>query len=90
MVTLPSGVGVNRIEGVKPDMACAVAVLLPKVDRPMLRNVPAAVAAERTRNSRRLVADCVDLSMTGSLICHFSGPVHDVTAASLTAPTMRE
>ena len=41
----------------------------------MLRNVPAAVAAERTRNSRRLVADCVDLSMAGSLIRHLGGPV---------------
>ncbi len=78
IVTLPSGVSVNQIEGVKLDMAWAMAVRLPRAGRPMLRNVPAAVAAERTRNSRRLVADCVDLSMAGSLIRHLSGPVHDL------------
>src|SRR6266851_3911354 len=76
IVTLPSGVSVNQIEGVKLDMAWAMAVRLPRAGRPMLRNVPAAVAAERTRNSRRLVADCVDLSMAGSLIRHLGGPVH--------------
>src|SRR5215470_7607075 len=78
IVTLPSGVSVNQIEGVKLDMASAMAVRLPRAGRPMLRNVPAAVAAERTRNSRRLVAHCVDLSMAGSLIRHLSGPVHDL------------
>ena len=64
IVTLPSGVSVNQIEGVKPDMASALAVPLPRAGRPMLRKVPAAVAAERTRNSRRVVADGVNLSMT--------------------------
>src|SRR5215475_12948252 len=78
IVTLPSGVSVNQIEGVKLDTACAVAVLLPKAGRPMLRNVPAAVAAERTRNSRRLMADCVDLTMTSSPSCHLGGSVHDL------------
>src|SRR5271167_2767204 len=79
IATLPSGVSVNQIDGVKPDMASALAVPLPRTGRPMLIKVPAAVAAERTRNSRRLVVeDGVNLSMTRSLIRGLGGPIHDL------------
>jgi hypothetical protein len=44
----------------------------------MLIKVPAAVAAERTRNSRRVVEDGVNLSMTRSLISGLGGPIHDL------------
>ena len=40
--------------------------------------VPAAVATERTRNSRRVVEDGVNLSMTRSLIRGLGGPTHDL------------
>src|SRR5262249_47990363 len=36
--------------------------------KPMLIKVPAVVAAERTRNSRRVTVDGVNLSMTGSFV----------------------
>src|ERR1700735_1334331 len=75
MVTLPSGVSVNQIDGVNPDMAPA-AVPLPSTGRPMLKKVPAAVAAERTRNSRRVAADGVNLSMTRSIIHDLGGTLH--------------
>src|SRR5271169_6341928 len=78
IVTLPSGVSVNQIDGVKPDMASALAVPLPSTGRPMLKKVPAAVAAERTRNSRRVVEDGVYLSMTPSHIRGLGGPTHDL------------
>ena len=78
IVTLPSGVSVNQIDGVKPDMASALAVPLPRTGRPMLIKVPAAVATERTRNSRRVVEDGVNLSMTRSLIRGLGGPIHDL------------
>src|SRR6516225_307565 len=68
IVTLPSGVSVNQIDGVKPDIASALAVMWPRAGKPMLIKVPAAVAAERTRNSRRVTIDGVSLSMTGSFI----------------------
>src|SRR5215831_21245800 len=83
IVTLPSGVSVNQIDGVKPDMASALAVTLPRTGKPMLIKVPAAVAAERTRNSRRVTVDGVNLSMTDSFIhdaCrlmhNLGGPLH--------------
>src|SRR6185312_9370866 len=77
IVTLPSGVSVNQIEGVKLDMPSAFAVLPPpRAGRPMLMKVPAAVAAERTKNSRRLVAACVSLSMTASIIHDLDRALH--------------
>ena len=76
IVTLPSGVSVNQIEGVKLDIPSAFAALLPSAGRPMFRKVPAAVAAERTKNSRRLVAACVSLSMTASIIHDLGRALH--------------
>src|SRR5215467_9214982 len=81
IVTLPSGVSVNQIDGVKPDMASALAVTLPRTGKPMLIKVPAVVAAERTRNSRRVTVDGVNLSMTDSFIHvglthNLRGPFH--------------
>src|ERR1700758_3757098 len=76
IVTLPSGVSVNQIEGVKLDMPSAFAALLPRAGRPMLIKVPAAVAAERTKNSRRFVAACVSLSMTASIIHELGRALH--------------
>src|SRR5579872_1628683 len=76
MVTLPSGVNVNQIDGVKLDMPSAFATSLPKTGSPMLMKAPAAVAAERTKNSRRLVRACVSLSMTASIIHDLGGPFH--------------
>src|ERR1700722_4061932 len=73
MVTLPSGVSVNQIDGVNPDMVPASAVPLPSTGRPMLKKAPAAVAAERTRNSRRAAADGENLSMTRSIIHGLAG-----------------
>jgi hypothetical protein len=73
---------VNQIEGLKPAIGCADAILLASGGRPMLRNAPAAVAAERIKNSRRVVADSVDLTMTGSLIRDFGSSVHDLGGSS--------
>src|SRR6516162_7792695 len=76
IVTLPSGVSVNQIEGVKLDMPSAFAALVPKAGSPMLMKVPAAVAAERTKNSRRLVFASVNLSMMASIIHNLGRALH--------------
>src|SRR6516164_5018024 len=76
IVTLPSGVSVNQIEGVKLDMPSAFALLLPRAGRPMLMKVPAAVAADRTKNSRRLVFACTCSSMTASIIHKLGRELH--------------
>src|SRR6266851_9387811 len=71
MVVLPSGVIVNQMEGVKLDMpvpAAASALPLARTPgSPMLRNPPAAVAADRTRNSRLVVPLCAGLCMAPAL-----------------------
>src|SRR6516164_7412977 len=82
IVTFPSGVSVNQIDGVKPAIGCAAAILLSRDGRPILRNAPAAVAAERIKNSRRVVAESVDLTMTGPLIRDFGSSVHDLGGSS--------
>src|SRR5215469_5727978 len=76
IVTLPSGVSVNQIEGVKLDMPSAFAALLLRAGRPMLMKVPAAVAAERTKNSRRLVFAWARLSMTASVTHDLGRALH--------------
>src|SRR4029077_12123699 len=76
IATLASGVSVNQIEGVKLDMPSAFAALLPRAGSPMLMKVPAAVAAERTKNSRLLVFACASLSMTASIIHELGGALH--------------
>src|SRR5882724_5470207 len=81
IVTFPSGVSVNQIEGLKPAIGCADAMPA-RGGRLMLRNAPAVVAAERIKNSRRVVADSVDLTMTGSFIRDFGGSVHDLGGSS--------
>ena len=57
--------------------------MLIRAGKPMLIKVPAAVAAERTRNSRLVTADGMNLSMTGSfihdprrLMHNLGGPLH--------------
>src|SRR6516225_6524934 len=76
IVTLPSGVSVNQIEGVKLDIPSAFAALLPRAGSPMLMKVPAAVAADRTKNSRRLVFACTCSSMTASIIHKLGRALH--------------
>src|SRR5215472_8998633 len=57
-------------------MPSAFAVLVPRAGSPMLMKVPAAVAAERTKNSRRLVFASVNLSMTASIIHDLGRALH--------------
>src|SRR6516162_3876892 len=76
IVTLPSGVSVNQIEGVKLDIPSAFAALLLRAGSPMLMKVPAAVAAERTKNSRRFVFASASLSMTASVIHDLGRALH--------------
>src|SRR5690349_17668245 len=70
IVVLPSGVIVNQIDGVnagmlEPIAACALPL---RLGRPMLMNVPAAVAAERTRKSRRVIPGWLALGMLRALL----------------------
>ena len=85
IVVLPSGVIVNQIDGVNAGMPAPIAALaLPLSSRlgsPMLMNVPAAVAAERTKKSRRVIPVCVGLAMAYAPFMS--------SAARFTAPTMR-
>src|SRR5579864_8720080 len=78
IVTLPSGVSVNQIDGVKPVIAgpASAAPLPSHVGRVMLMNAPAAVTAERTRNSRRVVPGAVDSSMAPSILHDLGGALH--------------
>src|ERR1700730_7077384 len=75
MVVLPSGVIVNQIDGVNPGVAPAVA-LVSRLGNPMLRKVPAVVAAERTRKSRRVVPGCDGLRMARALLHDCGGAFH--------------
>src|SRR6185369_6003886 len=78
MVVLPSGVIVNQIAGVYADMpspmaACAVP-LVSALGSAILMKVPAAVAAERTRNCRRVtVLSSSFVVMSGPLLRDFCG-----------------
>src|SRR5580704_1195943 len=80
IVTLPSGVRVNQIEGVKLVMAAllAASARLPgsRAGNPILKNAPPAVAAERTRNSRRVAPVVVALRMDCALLHDFGGTFH--------------
>src|ERR1700756_3401456 len=63
IVVVPSGVRVNQIDGVNVAVAAASAVPPSSMlGRAMLMNAPAAVAVERTRNSRRVVVICSAMS----------------------------
>src|SRR5262245_32069217 len=87
IVTLPSGVSVNQIEGVKLDMPSAFAAPAPRAGSPMLMKVPAAVAAERTKNSRRFVFACASLSMTASITHDLCGALHSTDDARIGGTT---
>src|ERR1700745_1475821 len=87
IVTLPSGVSVNQIEGVKLDMPSAFAAPAPRAGSPILMKVPAAVAAERTRNSRLLVFACACLSMTASIIHDLNRALHSADDAGIGGAT---
>src|SRR5262245_50081028 len=77
IVTLPSGVIGNQIDGVNegmPDpMAACALPLSTRLGRPILMNVPAAVTADRTRKSRRVIPVWLTLGMFRALLHDFGG-----------------
>src|SRR5579862_4281717 len=82
IVVVPSGVRVNQIDGVNIAVGAASAVPpCSMLGRPMLMNAPAAVAAERTRNSRRVVAICS--AMSPSIIRDLSRTLHGTYDAGI-------
>src|SRR5689334_14557790 len=82
IVVVPSRVKVNQIDGVNAAVVAASAVPpWSMLGRPMLMNAPAAVAAERTKNSRRVVVICS--AMSPSIIRDLSRAPHGTYDAGI-------